>query len=74
MNPFSKFWHDKTAGQITFAKYYEDMYGLKISQKNQPLVEVVLREEKKVEKGEMIKTEIKGFLIPEFIALTGMSD
>ncbi len=74
MNPFSKFWHDKTAGQITFAKYYEDMYGLKISQKNQPLVEVVLREEKKVEKGEIIKTEIKGFLIPEFIALTGMSD
>ncbi len=23
MNPFSKFFHDKKAGQVTFAQYYE---------------------------------------------------
>jgi hypothetical protein len=50
MNPFSTFWHDKTAGKITFAKYYEESYGLKVSSKNQPMVEVVLRVEKKTGK------------------------
>ena len=43
INPFSKFFHDKRAGQVTFVQYYEESYGLKISTKNQPLVEVVLR-------------------------------
>lgn len=43
MSPFSKFYHDKRAGQVTFAQYYEESYGLKITTKNQPLVEVVLR-------------------------------
>lgn len=38
MNPLSKFWHDKRAGQVTFAQYYEEAYGLKVSQKNQPLI------------------------------------
>jgi aubergine-like protein len=76
MTPFSKFFHDKKAGQVTFAQYYEESYGLKISQKNQPLVEVVLRVEKSFDKakGSIIKRDIMGFLIPEFISLTGMSD
>lgn len=34
MNPYSKFWHDKKAGQVTFADYYNENYGLKASAKN----------------------------------------
>jgi aubergine-like protein len=41
---------------------------------NQPLVEVCLRTEKKIVKGELIKNDMIGYLIPEFISLTGMSD
>lgn len=44
MNPSSKFWHDKRAGEVTFAQYYDEAYGLKVYQKNQPLIEVILRE------------------------------
>ena len=74
-SPASKFYHEKRAGQVTFAEYYAESYGLKVSAMKQPLVEVILREEKKFAKGgEMIRDKIKGFLIPEFISLTGMSD
>ena len=41
---------------------------------NQPLVEVCIRTEKKLVKGELIKNDIIGYLIPEFVSLTGMSD
>jgi aubergine len=75
MTPNDKFYHDKRAGQISYADYYKENYGLKISAKNQPMIEVVIREERKVlPTGEMEIKEIKGFLIPEFVALTGMSD
>jgi hypothetical protein len=41
----------------------------------QPLVSTTIREEKKLNKeGQLEKTEVKGYLIPEFISLTGMSD
>ena len=44
--------------------------------KNQPLVQVVLRTEKTFDKttSSIIKTDIMGYLIPEFISLSGMSD
>lgn len=38
MTPYSKFYHDKKAGQVTFAQYYKDSYGINVTQKNQPLV------------------------------------
>ncbi len=50
MSPLSKFYHDKRAGQVTFSQYYEESYGLKVTSKNQPLVEVVLRTEKSFDK------------------------
>ena len=75
MTPYSKFYHDKRAGQITFADYYYESYGLKVSAPKQPLIEVTLRKEKKMNKeGELVEHDIIGYLIPEFISLTGMSD
>jgi hypothetical protein len=44
--------------------YYLEAYGLKIKDKNQPLVESVLREEKIIKNGVIEKKEIRGFLIP----------
>jgi len=55
-------------------KYYEESYGIKILNKNQPLVEVVIRVDKKIENGVVVENEVKGYLIPELIAATGMSD
>lgn len=49
---------------------------MKVSDKKQPLVEVVIRVEKKYDqvKGTEEKKDILGYLIPEFVSLTGMSD
>lgn len=75
MSPSTRFYHDKRAGQISYAEYYEECYGLRTSTMKQPLVLTTIREEKKVHpNGQQEKIEIKGYLIPEFIALTGMSD
>ena len=75
MSPSSKFYHEKRAGQITFADYYSDTYGLTIRDKKQPLVEVTLRTEKKQAGNGVIESkDIIGYLIPEFVCLTGMSD
>lgn len=75
MTPYSKFYHDKRAGQISFAEYYSESYGIKVTAPKQPLLEVTLRKEKRMDKeGKMIENEIMGFLIPEFVSLTGMSD
>jgi hypothetical protein len=42
---------------------------------NQPLIEVIARTEKRInKKGEIEKNDIKVFLIPEFVSLTGMTD
>jgi len=64
MSPYSKFYHDKKAGQVTFAEYYQDSYGLKVTAKNQPMVEVVLRVEKVTTKQGVEKKEILGYLVP----------
>jgi len=75
MTPQSTFYHEKRAGQITYAKYYEESYSLKTKAPKQPLLEVIIRTEKRMNKdGVLEKIDVKGFLIPEFVALTGMSD
>lgn len=74
MSPMSSFYHDKREGKVTFSEYYSESYGLRVTQRNQPLVEVVIREEKSMKEGNIIKKDIIGYLIPEFISLTGMSD
>ena len=75
LTPRSKFYHNKRAGEVTFADYYEECYGLKVSTMKQPLILTTIRVEKRLTKeGKLEKNEIKGYLIPEFIALTGMSD
>ena len=38
MSPASKFYHDKRAGQVSFAEYYEESYRLKISTMKQPMI------------------------------------
>lgn len=43
LTPKSTFYSDKRAGQISFMDYYQEAYGLKIKDKNQPLVEAILR-------------------------------
>ena len=51
------------------------MYGLKIMAYKQPLVEVTLRKDKRMNKdGVLEEKDVIGYLIPEFISLTGMSD
>jgi len=37
------------------------------------LIEVVLRTDKRLINGRIEKTDVKGYLIPEFVSLTGMS-
>lgn len=55
--PLSEFYHEKREGKITYAEYYKQAYGLKIQQMNQPLIEVVLRTDKKINKnGQLEKT------------------
>ena len=49
-NPKSTFFKDDQAGKITYAQYYLDKYGLKVTQMNQPLVEVIGRVEKRIGK------------------------
>jgi hypothetical protein len=39
----------------------------------QPLIEVVIRTDKQIKNGQIVKTDVKGYLIPEFVSLTGMS-
>jgi aubergine len=41
---------------------------------NQPLIEVVLRIDKQIKDGQLVKSEFRGYLIPEFVSLTGMSE
>jgi aubergine-like protein len=73
--PKSTFYHESQAGKITYAQYYQDKYQLKVTQFNQPLIEVIARTEKRINKeGKLEKNEFRVFLIPEFVALTGMSD
>ena len=51
------------------------MYGLKVFAHKQPLVEVTLRKDKRMNKdGILEEKDVIGYLIPEFISLTGMSD
>lgn len=50
MTPNSKFFSDSETGLISFADYYKKRYGLKINNSKQPLVEVTLRVEKKLNK------------------------
>jgi len=51
------------------------MYGLRISAFKQPLIEVTLRKDKKLSKeGVLVEKDVIGYLIPEFVSLTGMSD
>jgi hypothetical protein len=44
MTPKSKFYHDKRAGEVTFADYYDECYGLKVSTMKQPLILTTIRE------------------------------
>jgi hypothetical protein len=39
----------------------------------QPLIKVKIREEKKIVNGTLEKKDIFGYLIPEMVSLTGMS-
>ena len=74
-NPKYKFYNEKKEGTITLEDYYQDAYGLQIKNKNQPLIEVVTRVEKiRTANGQLEKKEQLGYLLPEFISLTGMSD
>jgi len=50
MNPYSKFYSDTEAGQITFSDYYNKRYGLKVNNAKQPLIEVTIRVEKRLNK------------------------
>ena len=73
MTPKSEFYHDQRAGKISFADYYKESYGINVSDFKQSLIEVTLRKEKIINKeGNMIKRDIIGYLIPEFVYLTGM--
>lgn len=49
-NPKSTFFKDDQVGKITYAQYYQEKYGLKVTQMNQPLVEVIGRVEKRIGK------------------------
>lgn len=73
MNPTSTF-RDANGEEVSFVDYYKAKYALTISVLNQPLVEVRLRQEWKFAKGgKLEKKEVIGYLIPEFISLTGLS-
>lgn len=73
-SPSSQFYSNKTQGKITYSQYYNENYGIKIRETKQPLVKVILHTDKKMEKGKLVEIHTFGYLIPELISLTGMSD
>ena len=73
--PKSTFYSNTLNKEITFAEYYKDRYGLIVSSLNQPLVKVIIRIEKRITKdNKMEKVQYFGFLIPEFISVTGITE
>ena len=63
-----------TNKEMNYSEYYLKKYGLNISSKTQPLVEVVIKVEKQLRKDKTFEEKkIIGFLIPEFISLTGLN-
>ena len=63
-----------TNEEMNYSEYYLKKYGLNISAKTQPLVEVVTKVEKKLRKDQTLEEKKTiGFLIPEFISLTGLN-
>jgi len=65
LNPQTKFLM-KNGAEITFAKYYEEHYGKKLSDPQQPLLAVTLRRGK--------SDEFTLHLVPELCCMTGLAD
>ena len=68
--PKSKFYDNKEGKEITYLDYYKKNYGVNIKNPNQPLIKVLA--DKKFNKKNEEKKYI--FLIPEMVALTGLTD
>lgn len=51
MTPLNKFKQKSTGIEFTFSDYFDIKYGLKVSIKNQPLIEVFLRKETRILEG-----------------------
>lgn len=51
MNPLNKFKQKSTDIEFSFLDYFDIKYGLKVSIKNQPLIEVFLRKETRILEG-----------------------
>ena len=69
-----RFHHTKLGGEISYMKYYEETYGIKVTIKQQPLLKVVGRVEQILKNGKMEKNIEYIYLIPEFVSLTGLTD
>ena len=59
---------------MTYMKYYEETYGIKVTIKNQPLLKVVGRVEQILKNGKMERSPEYIYLIPEFVSMTGLTE
>ena len=60
---------------MTYADYFKEAYGLKVSNNKQPLLKVIGRYNQVHEKGgKILKVPEYIYLLPEFVSPTGMTD
>jgi len=66
---------DKSTGKdISYEQYFKENYGLKVNNFKQPLIRVEIKKEKVIKNGKMEEKFTYGYLVPEFVSLTGMDD
>ena len=74
-DPKSTFHNEKKGVQMSYADYFKEAYGLKVSNNKQPLLKVIGRYNQVHKKdGKIEKVPEYIYLLPEFVSPTGMTD
>lgn len=71
-SPESLFFNDKLGKSINYLQYYEDVYGVKIHNKKQPLIKIEKNIRKFIE-GKIHLEKETIYLIPELVKLAGLT-
>ena len=73
-SPLSTFHNEKKGAQMSYADYFKEAYGLKVSNNKQPLLKVIGRYNQIHKGGKIEKVPEYIYLLPEFVSPTGMTD
>jgi aubergine len=74
MGPKDTFMDESKGKKVTYEEYYKENYGLKVTNMKQPLIKVEIKKEKEIKNGKLVDKPKYGYLVPEFVSLTGMED